>query len=115
MGFLHQNTQISEALVAAARLVPHQVALVKPSKTQLKVLNSIKVGEKVTAVEIANRCDISTSFASTLLKTLMQKGYLTRRAMPERTGGVEFWYLICKGEVCTAQQKQQLVKNLLSS
>ncbi|ELV8648199.1 MarR family transcriptional regulator [Vibrio fluvialis] len=93
MGFLHQNTPISEALVAAARLVPHQVALVKPSKTQLKVLNAIKSGEQVTAVEIANRCSLSTSFASTLLKSLMQKGYLIRKTMTERTGGVEFGYM----------------------
>lgn len=94
MSFLCQNEPINDALITAARLVPHQVARVKPSKTQLKVLDSIRVGEQVTAVEIANRCSLSTSFASTLLKTLMQKGYLRRKAMTEQTGGVEFRYLI---------------------
>ncbi|ELH0894233.1 MarR family transcriptional regulator [Vibrio fluvialis] len=94
MGFLCQNEPINEALITAARIAPHQVALVKLSKTQLKVLNSIKAGEKVTAVEIARRCSLSNSFASTLLKTLIQKGYLTRKAMIERTGGVEFGYSI---------------------
>ena len=93
MTFLCQTEPINEALITAARIAPHQVALVKPSKTQLKVLNSIKVGEQVTAVEIANRCSLSMSFASTLLKTLMQKGYLTRKTMTERTGGVEFGYV----------------------
>ncbi|MCE7583342.1 MarR family transcriptional regulator [Vibrio fluvialis] len=94
MGFLCQNKPINEALITAARIAPHQVALVKPSKTQLKVLNSIKAGEKVTAAQVAHRCDLSTSFASTLLKTLMEKGYLRRKAMTERTGGVEFGYFI---------------------
>jgi predicted transcriptional regulator len=93
MSFLCQNEPVNEALITAARIAPHQVALVKPSKTQLKVLNSIKEGEQVTAVEIANRCSLSTSFASTLLKTLMQKGYLIRKTMTERTGGVEFGYM----------------------
>ncbi|EOV0352508.1 MarR family transcriptional regulator [Vibrio fluvialis] len=94
MTFLCQNDPINEALITAARCFPHQVARVKPSKTQLKVLDSIKIGEEVTAVEIANRCSLSTSFASTLLKTLMQRGYLTRKTMTERTGGVEFGYML---------------------
>ncbi|ELP4885333.1 MarR family transcriptional regulator [Vibrio cholerae] len=94
MSFLCQNEPVNEALITAARCFPHQVARVKPSKTQLKVLDSIRVGEQVTAVEVAARCSLSTSFASTLLKTLMQKGYLTRKAMTERTGGVEFGYLV---------------------
>lgn len=92
MSFLCQNEPINEALITAARLVPHQVARIKPSKTQLKVLLSIRVGEEVTASEIASRCDISNSFASTLLKTLMCRGYLKRNAMVEHSGGVEFIY-----------------------
>ncbi|MBD0785453.1 MarR family transcriptional regulator [Vibrio sp. Y2-5] len=94
MSFLCQNEPVNEALITAARCFPHQVARVKLSKTQLKVLDSIKVGEQVTAVEVAARCSLSTSFASTLLKTLMQKEYLTRKAMTERTGGVEFGYML---------------------
>jgi len=94
MSFLCQNQPVNEALIIAARCFPHQVARVKPSKTQLKVLDSIRVGEQVTAVEVAARCSLSTSFASTLLKTLMQKGYLTRKTMTERTGGVEFGYCV---------------------
>ncbi|EKO4003704.1 MarR family transcriptional regulator [Vibrio fluvialis] len=93
MGFLHQNTPINEALVAAARLVPHQVALVKPSKTQLKVLNSIKAGEKVTAAQIAYRCDLSESWASTLLRQLTERLYLDRTAGARQSGGVEFLYV----------------------
>ncbi|MBY8157920.1 winged helix DNA-binding protein [Vibrio fluvialis] len=92
MGFLHQNTQISEALVAAARIAPHQVALVKPSKTQLRVLNSIKEGEKVTAAQIAYRCDLSESWASTLLKRLYEKHYLQRTGGVRQCGGLEFSY-----------------------
>ncbi|MDZ5515879.1 helix-turn-helix domain-containing protein [Vibrio fluvialis] len=92
MGFLHKNTPINEALVAAARLVPHQVALVKLSKTQLKVLNSIIEGEKVTAAQIAQRCDLSESWASTLLKRLYEKHYLQRTGGGRQCGGVEFSY-----------------------
>lgn len=91
---LAKNTPIDARLSAVARLLPHQVNYVRLSKTQLRVLQSINLGEEVTAVEIANRCEVSTSFASTLLKTLTQKGYLRRKVMTERTGGVEFGYLI---------------------
>ncbi|CAM3249382.1 MarR family transcriptional regulator [Vibrio diazotrophicus] len=92
MTFLCQNEPINEALITAARIAPHQVALVKPSKTQLKVLNAIKAGEKVTAVEISERCDISPNFSSTLLKGLVDKGYLGREGKGRLCGGIEFKY-----------------------
>lgn len=92
MGFLCQNKPINEALITAARIAPHQVALVKPSKTQLKVLNSIKAGEKVTAAQIAHRCDLSESWASTLLKRLYEKHYLQRTGMIRLCGGTEYNY-----------------------
>ncbi len=92
MDFSHQNAPINEALVAAARIAPHQVALVKPSKTQLKVLNSIKEGEKVTAAQIAHRCDLSESWASTLLKRLYEKHYLHRTGTIRLCGGTEYNY-----------------------
>ncbi|MBF4247475.1 MarR family transcriptional regulator, partial [Vibrio anguillarum] len=59
MGFLCQNEPINEALITAARIAPHQVALVKLSKTQLKVLSSIRWGEEVTSSQIADRLDLS--------------------------------------------------------
>ncbi|PNH99616.1 MarR family transcriptional regulator [Vibrio diazotrophicus] len=96
MTFLCQNEPINEALITAARIAPHQVALVKPSNTQLKVLNAIKAGEKVTAAQIAHRCDLSESWASTLLKTLYQKHYLQRTGGVRQCGGVEFSYLRCR-------------------
>ncbi len=92
MTFLCQNEPINEALITAARIAPHQVALVKPSKTQLKVLNSIKVGEIVTVQKVAERCDISLSFTSTLLKGLVEKGYLARKGEVRLCGGIEFKY-----------------------
>ncbi|MCZ4371168.1 helix-turn-helix domain-containing protein [Vibrio diazotrophicus] len=95
MTFLCQNEPINEALITAARIAPHQVALVKPSKTQLKVLNAIKAGEKVTAAQIALRCDLSESWASTLLKRLYEKRYLQRTGGVRQYGGVEFSYSIC--------------------
>ncbi|MEZ8308112.1 MarR family transcriptional regulator [Vibrio cyclitrophicus] len=94
MSFLCQNEPVNEALITIARQVPHQVGLVKLSKTQLRVLKVINVEEQVTALEIAKRCDISRSFSSTLLKMLMKKGYLTRKSIAKRTGGVEFRYLV---------------------
>lgn len=90
---LAKNTPIDARLSAVARLLPHQVNYVRLSKTQLRVLQSINMGEQVTAVEVANRCGVSTSFASTLLKTLMIKGYLRRKVLTEKTGGVEFGYI----------------------
>ncbi|WP_254313910.1 MarR family winged helix-turn-helix transcriptional regulator [Vibrio coralliilyticus] len=95
MSFLCQNEPVNEALITAARFFPHQVARVKPSKTQLKVLDSINVGEKVTAAQIAHRCDLSESWASTLLKRLYEKHYLQRTGGVRQCGGVEFSYSVC--------------------
>ena len=58
MGNFEQKGEVSHALVAAARLVPYLVKLVKFSKTQLRVLGSIKQGEEVTAQYIAKRCGL---------------------------------------------------------
>lgn len=92
MSFLCQNEPISEALITAARSVPHQVARIKLSKTQLRVLHSIRHGESVTASQIANRLDLSDSWASTLLKRLYEKHYLQRSGGVRQCGGVEFSY-----------------------
>ncbi|MFN3014435.1 MarR family transcriptional regulator [Vibrio coralliilyticus] len=66
----------------------------KPTKTQLKVLDAIKMGESVTAQQMAERCCISQSFTSTLLKGLVEKGYLSRYGGSRSLGGVEFSYSI---------------------
>ncbi|MGR5050705.1 MarR family transcriptional regulator [Photobacterium damselae] len=89
-----KNKQINADLMEAARVVPHQVGLIKLSKTQLKVLQSIMPGEKVTAEQIAERCNLSSSWASTLLKTVWERGYLVRTAFIREGGGVMFYYLI---------------------
>lgn len=89
---LAKNTPIDARLSAVARLLPHQVNYVRLSKTQLRVLQSINVGEQVTAVEIANRCKLSESWASTLLKRLYEKRYLQRTGGVRQCGGVEFSY-----------------------
>lgn len=87
-----QITPINQCLASAARQFPHQVSLVKPSKTQLKVLNSIKRGELVTPNDIADRCDLSSSFASTLLRRLYEKDYLSRRQNVTPGGGITYSY-----------------------
>lgn len=92
MSFLCQNEPINEALITAARSVPHQVARIKLSKTQLRVLHSIRRGESVTASQIASRLDLSDSWASTLLKRLYEKNYLQRSGGVRQCGGVEFSY-----------------------
>ncbi|EAP93463.1 hypothetical protein [Vibrio splendidus] len=94
MSFLCQNEPVNEALITIARQVPHQVGLVKLSKTQLRVLKVINVGEEVTALQISERCDLSSSFSSTLLKGLVTKSYLTRCCGTRLLGGVEFRYSI---------------------
>ncbi len=45
-------------------------------------------GEKVTA----ERCDLSCSWASTLLKMVWERGYLARGSHVRMKGGVEFIY-----------------------
>ncbi|PSU23288.1 MarR family winged helix-turn-helix transcriptional regulator [Photobacterium kishitanii] len=87
-----KNEQINANLMGAARVVPHQIGLIKLSKTQLKVLQSIMPGEKVTAEQIAERCELSSSWASTLLKTVWERGYLRRTVFMREGGGVAFEY-----------------------
>ncbi|PSW33405.1 MarR family transcriptional regulator [Photobacterium phosphoreum] len=87
-----KNEQISADLMGSARAVPHQVGLIKLSKTQLKVLQSIMPSEKVTAEQIAERCELSNSWASTLLKTVWERGYLVRGGHVRMNGGLEFVY-----------------------
>ncbi|WP_228010948.1 MarR family transcriptional regulator [Vibrio sp. OPT20] len=94
MSFLCQNEPVNEALITIARKVPHQVGLVKLSKTQLRVLKVINVGEEVTALQISERCDLSSSFSSTLLKGLVTKSYLSRRESSRLYGGVEYSYFL---------------------
>lgn len=92
MDNLTQNGPIDPHLVKAARAVPHQVGLVKLSKTQLRVLKSIDASEEVTASQIATRCDLSPSWASTLLRRLFEKCYLQRSSGVLHAGGIEFKY-----------------------
>ncbi|UKA26706.1 MarR family transcriptional regulator [Photobacterium damselae subsp. damselae] len=87
-----KNEQINTNLMEAARAVPHQVGLIKLSKTQLKVLRSIERGEQVTPLDIVDRCNLSQSFASSLLRCLCEKSYLSRRAEPNKSGGVTYCY-----------------------
>ncbi|PSU86645.1 hypothetical protein C0W42_19715 [Photobacterium kishitanii] len=54
------------------------------------------LGEKVTAEQIAERCDLSSSWASTLLKTVWERGYLVRTAFMREGGGITFQYLLYK-------------------
>ena len=49
-------------------------------------------GEKVTAEQIAERCELSCSWASTLLKTVWERGYLYRTLTPMLHGGIEYVY-----------------------
>lgn len=92
MNNLAQSGLIDPYLVNAARAVPHQVSLVKLSKTQLMVLQSIVPGEEVTAEQIADRCELSSSWASTLLKRIWERGYSSRYFKPVLAGGGVFIY-----------------------
>ncbi|MFD2177839.1 MarR family transcriptional regulator [Veronia pacifica] len=83
---------IDPKLSEIARQAPQQINRIRLSKTQLRVLESIKRGETVTPHEIANRCEISQSFASTLLKRLVEKTYLGRRSESSGTGGLNYFY-----------------------
>lgn len=93
MAILGKNDHISADLLKCARSAPYQVGLLKLSKTQLIVLQSIKEGEEVTPSQIADRCGLSSSWASSLLKRLAEKYYLTRSCMQQLTGGVEYRYV----------------------
>ena len=94
MGNCEQKGELNHTLVAAARLAPHQVKWVKLSKTQLKVLDSIKYGEAVTAQQISERCNLSPSWASSLLRRLYQRCYLKRSHESLAFGGVLFKYTL---------------------
>ncbi|HIF9340686.1 TPA: MarR family transcriptional regulator [Photobacterium damselae] len=76
----------------AVRFAPYQFGLINLSKTQLKVLRSINPGEEVTSEQIAERCELSSSWASTLLKTVWERGYLKRTAFMREGGGYLFNY-----------------------
>lgn len=89
-----QNGQIDPRLSHVARLLPHQINRVRLSKTQYRVLQAIEKGEQVTPNQIAERCGISSSFASTLLKRLWGKLYLDRKPRIIDSGGKEFCYSI---------------------
>jgi DNA-binding MarR family transcriptional regulator len=92
MDNLAQSGSIDPHLVRAARAVPHQVGLVKLSKTQLRVLQSIKCGEEVTAGDIAERCGLSAAWASTTLRRLSERAYLVRRVESKQVGGLCYLY-----------------------
>ncbi|MGF1727306.1 ArsR family transcriptional regulator [Photobacterium nomapromontoriensis] len=93
MNNLAQSGLIDPHLVNAARAVPHQVGLVKLSKTQLKILTAIEDGEMVTARQVAERCKLSPSWVSTNLRCLSGKCYLQRTDKAQLNGGIEFHYL----------------------
>ncbi|MDN3696988.1 MarR family transcriptional regulator [Vibrio cortegadensis] len=92
MSSLCQNEPINEALITAARSCPHQVGAVKLSKTQLRVLDSIAQEEEVTAQQIAERCELSSSWSSSLLKAIRSRGYLDRKVWPKASGGIGYSY-----------------------
>ncbi|OOF02209.1 hypothetical protein BZG80_13050 [Salinivibrio sp. MA440] len=87
-----QNGQISPDLSRVARTYPHQLKSIKLSKTQLKVLQSIRNSERVTAWMISERCELSQSFTSTLLKRLYDKCFLRRQSVVADSGGVAYEY-----------------------
>lgn len=87
-----QVRPIDQRLVDVARILPHQISLVRLSKKQLRVLSEIKRGEVVCSKDIADRCGLSLSSASTTLKHLWEKSYITRRANTATAGGVEYVY-----------------------
>lgn len=89
-----QNGQIDPRLSHVARLLPHQINSVRLSKTQFRVLQAIERGEQVTPNQIAERCGISNSFASTLLKRLCDKSYLKRSVKVRDLGGVLYVYCV---------------------
>lgn len=92
MDNLAQSGPIDPRLVSIARVVPHQVGLVKLSKTQMKVLKLMGQGEDVTSEQIARRCSLSNSWSSTTLRRLYERGYLYRRFEPAQAGGGVFIY-----------------------
>ncbi len=84
----------------AVRFAPYQFGLINLSKTQLKVLRSINPGEEVTSEQIAERCELSSSWASTLLKTVWEMGVFSKRRCGKKMwrNGVHlsfFRYVIC--------------------
>lgn len=94
MNNFYQSDPIDTRLMTIARVIPHQIVLIKLSKTQLKVLNEIKRGQ-VTSEHIAKRCGLSPAWASTLLRRLKEKSYLNRRLNTTEGGGITYTYSKC--------------------
>lgn len=89
---MNKKQTVDLKLAEAACRVPEQLHLVRLSKTQLKVLKTIVPSEKVTADQIASRCDLSKSWASNLLKALYDKKYVSRVGVHRSMGGMEYRY-----------------------
>ena len=86
------SVTIDENLSNIARRIPEQITLVKLSKTQMKVFLEIKRGELITPNDIADCCELSPAWASTILRRLYEKTYLDRRAESTQSGGLTYVY-----------------------
>jgi DNA-binding MarR family transcriptional regulator len=70
-------------------LLIKSVAINRNQRDLVFLIDSV---ESVTSREIADKLDISIESASSRLKTLYEKGYLTRENIMADSGGIEYWY-----------------------
>lgn len=66
------------------------------SQTEYKVFWFVRSYPFTDSQEVADYFDIMIPYASTLLRKLADKGYLSRREAPDKTGGHYFEYILSK-------------------
>ena len=77
----------------AIRLYPQLTTEMKISGQALDVYLFVRVrGKGVTTDEVSNVWDISIQHSNQIMKTLIKKGYVTRKESRQESGGYEFIY-----------------------
>ena len=62
--------------------------------TDIKLIIHIQEQETVTVSDVRNVWDASTQHISTKLASLYSKGYLMRRELKSKSGGIEYVYWV---------------------
>jgi len=66
------------------------------SQVEYSVLRYVKAETFTESKELASALKITIPYASALLRKLASKGYLSRKEVPDKTGGSYFEYVLSK-------------------
>lgn len=71
---------------------PALMASLKITEREGAIIHFVRKERKATAAQVADEFGISIQNASTSLKRLYEKGYLSRGELTHETGGIEYSY-----------------------